>query len=63
MFFEVERTRVEIFEETNSWNSESHQFTQYISDNGQEGDRDVDDLGLEVEDLLQDGAEDGKTNA
>lgn len=62
VFLLVERSRVEESTYgTPSRDEESHGFTDGISQDGQEHDGDVDDLGLEVEDFLQDGAEGRET--
>jgi len=59
----VERTRVEESSYgTHPRDGQSHQLTKDVCDNTQEDDGDENRLRLEVEDFLQNGAENSKTN-
>jgi len=59
----VKRTGVEESSDgTHSGDGQSHQLTKNVCDNTQEDDGDENRLRLEVEDFLQNGAENSKTN-
>ena len=63
MLLLVERAGVEETEETPARDDEGHEFAEDVGDHAQEDDGDEDGLGLEVEDFLEDGAEDGEAGA